>query len=521
MKKISQVQWKRYKDSAEGKEAISLFEKLGTPETSPEEMIKVAEKFDPAFFRNLSQKDINYLIECIVFYNNKIADLLESENVEVKTTQDCLQIYMWLLDVSINDNPDLSFEEIPQKNFKAVLGENIAMSLALYNIFGCFFIPNFFVMQFIFLQKLAKKYDLELPEAPKRTDYRERCLYYYDICAIFNHFLMENGFETIAELCAFVYDYEFPQIQEELENEDDDEMPEVPQQAWLLVGNYGEGEKDMSYGFWQANELTEKGDLMLFYEKSPVKAMNSMWIAQQYGVVDPFFHYYSNTYIGQKIEIPEKYALTFQDFKNSEYFQSKGSKGNFVSKNFQDCSGWAVSREDYAEILRMLKAKGLDTSILPRLYEPKKIGNVEIKLEKDVSEQLLIPLLERMGWANGVDFKGEVEFNAGRTKTNHSSDKRPDFLLHITETADDIEAKVAFEVKKFMKNGKEIEANFIQGRSYAKWGNVQVLVLCDESQIRVYPRNRHGRFEQDEFVKFSWNDMENGDKFIELKRLLS
>ena len=115
-----------------------------------------------------------------------------------------------------------------------------------------------------------------------------------------------------------------------------------------------------------------------------------------------------------------------------------------------------MKNEDYNEIKRILESKGFDTSVLPKLYEPTKIGDVTIELEKDVSEKLLIPLLEQMGWKKGIDFKGEVEFNAGRTKTNHSSDKRADFCLHIVEKNDDIEAKVAIEVKKHIKTQKEI-----------------------------------------------------------------
>ncbi|MDO4803101.1 MAG: type I restriction endonuclease subunit R, partial [Prevotellaceae bacterium] len=133
----------------------------------------------------------------------------------------------------------------------------------------------------------------------------------------------------------------------------------------------------------------------------------------------------------------------------------------------------------------------------------------------------LVPLLEQMGWQRGVDFKGEVEFNAGRTKTNHSSDKRPDFCLHITERKDDIEAKVVLEVKKLMKNRKEIHEAFKQGRSYAKWGAVEVLVLVDMRQILVYERDKDYRFNEDKPKKYSWADMENPDKYAELKRILS
>ena len=277
----------------------------------------------------------------------------------------------------------------------------------------------------------------------------------------------------------------------------------------------------MNYGFWQANQLTEKGDILLFYETSPVKALNAIWIAQENGVVDPFYHYYSNTYIGNKISIPSEQSITFEEFKNSDYFKARDKKWNYVNKNFQDVSGWMVTSEDYKEIKRMLESKGFDTSRLPRLFEPTKVGDYVIKKEKDVSEQLLIPRLEDMGWHLGKDFKDEVEFNAGRGKTGYSSDKRPDFCLHIKKTKDDIEAKVVIEVKKHMKNNKEIHANFVQGRSYAKWGAASVLVLCDMKQIRVYQRNKNNQFDENEFIKFSWFDLENTDKYSELKRLLS
>ena len=122
-----------------------------------------------------------------------------------------------------------------------------------------------------------------------------------------------------------------------------------------------------------------------------------------------------------------------------------------------------------------------------------------------------------MGWVKDKDFKGEVEFNAGRGKTGFASEKRPDFLLHIVETKDDIEAKVAIEVKRHMKNEKEIHENFKQGRSYAKWGAAEVLMICDMIRIRVYQRS----FEETDYTEFSWNDTENPDKFAELKKLLS
>lgn len=520
MKKISQINWKRYKESESGKEAIALFEKICGSECTMEEVYAIAKRFNPEFFKNTSKREEQKLVEAFGYYDDLLGNSLTEENLP-KTGDECVNFFMTLTHYLTTEDEHMSMEDIPQANFKAILSDNTFASMMLYSYMPAFFIPNLFVMQFIYLKKLAEKYDLELPEIPNRANYKDRWFYYLDMCIVLNNFAIDNEIESAAEFCAFLYDYELPMIKEDIDNESSSDMPEIPGQAWILVGNYGEGEKTMEYGFWQANELTEKGDILLFYEKSPVKALNSVWIAQQNGVVDPFFHYYSNTYIGNKITIPENQAVKFEDFKKSEYFANRDKKGNFVSKNFQDVSGWPVKNEDYNEIKRILESKGFDTSVLPKLYEPTKIGDVTIELEKDVSEKLLIPLLEQMGWKKGIDFKGEVEFNAGRTKTNHSSDKRPDFCLHIVEKNDDIEAKVAIEVKKHMKTQKEIHDNFVQGRSYAKWGAVEVLVLVDMRQILVYERDKDNKFNENKPKKYSWADMENPDKYAELKRLLS
>ena len=169
----------------------------------------------------------------------------------------------------------------------------------------------------------------------------------------------------------------------------------------------------------------------------------------------------------------------------------------------------------------MLEDKGFDTSILPSLYEPKKLAGVNIELEADVSNKLLVPLLEEMGWKRDVDFKAEVEFPAGRGTTGHQMEKRPDFCLHLTGKEKDLGAKVVIEVKLWMKNNEEIEANYYQGLSYAKWGNAQVLVLCDKNQIRVYERNKKGEFDENKWVRFLWEEMDNLEKRNELKRMLN
>lgn len=522
MKKISKTVWNRYKESAEGKEVIALFKNLCSDDCTTEDMLNVAKRFNLEYFKNSSEKDLKAIRECLDFYDGALSDIISNNDLKIEKGEDFVIFFYNFLHSLFPEGAGDDFDELPQSGFKALLAENMMMSIVLYAYLPSFFIPNFFVMQFACLKKFAEKYDVELPKIPNRSDYRERCLYYLDLCIAIVNFAVENGIDDSAEICAFIYGCELPIIKDELEAEYDKPMPKVPEQAWILVGNYGEGEKNMKRGFWQANQLTCKGDIMLFYEKSPVKKLNSVWIALEDGVIDPFFHYYSHTYIGQKIEIPADKAITFEDFKNSEYFkvENRGREGNFVSKNFQDVSGWEVTSDDYAEIKRMLEAKGFDTSILPSLYEPKKLTGVDISLEADVSEKLLVPLLEEMGKKRNEDFKAEVEFPAGHSTTGHRMEKRPDFCLHLSGSGSQLTAKVVIEVKYWMRDNIEVEQAFDQGVTYAKWGEAKVLVLCDKNQIRVYERNKKGKFDKDKRSFFRWEDMENLERFNELKRLL-
>ena len=519
MNKIIKLHWNNYLNSDSGREVVAAFDKLTDPNATMEELLQLAFRFDPEFFRNTSSNERNQELGFLDFFNNEIQNIrLEIDKLE----QEGSYIdYKTLSSIFFCENEEMEFEDIPQSTFKSELGFNLLWSIILSRYFPDYYIPNFFPMQFIYLKKIAEKYDIELPDMPNRSDYRGRWLYYDEMCKQLNEFAIENNIQSLSELCAFLYGYEMSVIKEEMEYEHRKPMPDIPEQAWILVGNYGEAEKTMKEGFWQSSPFTSKGDILVFYEKSPVKKLNSVWTALEDGFIDPFGHYYSFSYIGNKIEIPDDKAISYADFKNSDYFKARDKKGNFVSKNFQDVSGWQVTFDDYAEIKRLLLEKGFDIEKLPKLYEPVKVGNVKIEHEKDVSEQLLIPLLEQMGWLKDKDFKGEVEFNAGRGKTGFASEKRPDFLLHIVETKDDIEAKVAIEVKRHMKNEKEIHENFKQGRSYAKWGAAEVLMICDMIRIRVYQRNKKNRFEETDYTEFSWKDTENPDKFAELKKLLS
>lgn len=117
-----------------------------------------------------------------------------------------------------------------------------------------------------------------------------------------------------------------------------------------------------------------------------------------------------------------------------------------------------MSNRDYQEILRIVQKKGYDTSKLPVLYAPKIIRS-DIKLEKDVEEKLLIPLLHNIGI---TDYMRQIPLRAGRGERIF-----PDFALRCTKTENGYVAKVLIEAKLSMRNKKDIYEAFQQANSYA------------------------------------------------------
>lgn len=520
MKKFSQIIWNQYKNSEDGQKTISLFRDVYSSAFEAKKVYDIAREYDERLFMNASDDertyDIHYIGELYTYL--KDGDDEESIQAIASSKEQKRAFFSWLLQDDIQI--DGEFEDVPQRYFKGELSRSILDTWVLYAIMPQAFIPNLFALQFHYLARFAREYDIEQPKVPSRSAYKDRCMYYVELNQVLLDYAHHNGITIPEEVCAFWFGLVLPLMKEEIET-DRTSLPETPEQAWLLVGQYGDEERNMESGFWQANPMTKRGDIMVFYEKSPVKAVNAVWIALDDGVADPFFPFIGYSWIGHKIEIPADKALTYQDFKNNDYFKNREKKGNFVSKNFQDCSGWAVTYDDYAEIKRMLQEKGFDISVLPSLYEPEGVSAKEIHHENDVYKKLVTPMLEQMGWKEGEDFLREVEFAAGHSTTGHAMNKRPDYCLHLSYVGKKVYAKVIIEAKYSIRNVEELSATFDQCLSYASWGQAKVMVLCDKDSIYVYEQNKKGQFELEGHVaRYRWEQLSNPEIFKELKRKL-
>lgn len=488
--KFNQYTWSLYKQSSDGKSAINRFF------SHNDWMLEMFlfERYNPLTIKHEEQR----ILICDTLENLWAYKVSEYEELELHSLEEARSIYEELIVTGflVEDKTIIRIGD-----FNNMLECIPYLSMELNALFGEYFFPYLYIDRFYDLNKLADHFEIDLPIIPKKPDYKARCVYYWELCKVFYQFRIENEL-TPAELSAFMYDYA-PNLLRTNEKKD---MPR-PAQAWCIGGlirGYGEY---WTTGFWQSNQETKKGDILIHYETTPISAITCLWIAQVDGVIDPFAHYYSNTYISDKIDIPH---ITLKELQADKYF----AKHPLIRKKFQGVNGSTMSSEDYTELLRMIKAKGFDTDILPKLYAPTLSKNVSITIERDVETQLLEPLLNSMGWHENKDFIRQLPIHAGRGHRVF-----PDYALHYENKPDYEQAKVLLEAKFYMKNNQEIEEAFKQARSYANILESSVITLCDKQCLIVYEKKES--FDRDRYKKYYWGELENPDVFNELKNKLN
>lgn len=483
--KFNQYIWNLYKNSPEGRSAISAFS--DRKEWIEEE--RLFEKYNPKIKDSFNPEIICEILED--FWCYKVS---EYEGTEFDSLDDAGKLYEEIISSGLT----IESEEILKiGDFDRMLEYVPFLSMELNYLFSEYFFPYIYIDEFHQVTRLADHFEIELPPIPKKPDYKARCMYYWELCKVFYQFRTGNGLSP-EELSAFMYDY-VPNV---LGDDDRKEMPK-PSAAWFIGGPIKGYGTHWTTGFWQSNKDTKKGDILIHYETSPVSAITCLWRAQTDGIVDPFFHYYSNTYIGGRIEIPH---ITLKELKADEYF----SDHPLVRKNFQGVNGWPVTGKDYTELMRMIEAKGFDISVLPQIYAPSFPEGIVIKEEKDVEKKLLEPLLNEMGWYEHRDYVRQLPIHAGRGHRIF-----PDYALHYDNKPEEERAKVLIEAKCYMKNNQEVEAAFLQAFSYARLLLSSVIVLCDKECILVY-ENKDG-FSRSCYKKYYWEDMKDPDLYNELK----
>lgn len=473
--------WSYYKQSADGQKAINLF----NPE--PKDYYKAIEAI-ATFLKVLDcyiePQQLGYNV-FIYDINLTERSLLNKEDFNRKSFETFIKNYDLKEFELQGENLILSKDKyfIQSDKFRQKAATVDALSMYLY-YWDTYFKPILLPRRFDIIQKSCDALEIELPPIPHTKDYKEYLMYYYDICGVLNDFQKKNEL-TDAELCACIYDYGARVLVSE--NEKEIELPQ-PTNVWLTGGS---GKDDFNFldslgkspnsktSIWACNERTRKGDLVILYCTSPRSYLHSIWRADSAGIFNPFDYYHCRTTVRDGIRLPQ---ISFADLKEDSYF----SQLPIVRKNLQGINGIELSAKDYSELLRFAKEKGADVTDYPKLYIGESIDFGEIKLEKDVEENILIPMLKRIGYHES-NWTRQLQLKAGRKEK-----AIPDFVFFPQGATHFESAPLVIEAKLDMSSMIEEQKAFRQALSYAHLLRSKFMGICDKERFVIYTLDSSG-----------------------------
>lgn len=505
--------WNLYKNSERGKESIILF----TFDIDNDDLeIKAKNIFQKysEYLGGIEEEDY-FLDRCFYILYNIVADNnLYIEDKEVSNDYfERLIDNLELFEVEENLNGDLVRIEntspfIKQKDYKYFCSILSELSLILYFYGHSNFYPIFFRVQFDVLLKILDVLEIPVPKLPSKADKRGRLLLYNDLCNLISKFAEINDL-TPEETCACLYDFSLILMEE---NDKQIEMPE-PTNIWLTGGSkkdyktFLENFDKSSKSVWSCNENTRRGDIIIMYVLAPYSCIQSIWRADIDGVFTPFDYYNSRARIANGIMIQ---PIKLIELKSDKYF----SQLPITLKNFQGVNGVKFSARDYSELQRLLKDKGFDVSVLPQLYNPNLEYVKEVKVEKDVEEKLLIPLLEKLGYSD-ADWTRQLSQKAGRKEK-----AIPDFVFMPKGDVHFQNAPMIIEAKYDMSSNIERTKSYNQALSYARMMRSSVFGICDKDRFILY-KGKKGHFDRfNPVFEKHWQSINDVEVFSQLKTLI-
>lgn len=510
MLKINQFYWQLYKESPEGKKTIEEFEKASRADYSIEDALTMYKKYDPEWFMNMNEEETYSMF----VYASRLVTIWPS---------------------CTSSSPRKKAEELIEKgfngNYENAIGYVGPLSFFLYKTNPSYFIPYMFVMRYHHIWQILVEYEIDLVEVPGKSIFKNRCLYYYDICDALAKFKEQNGMDG-AELCAFLYD---------MEKKKDDaayvkKATPFPQ-VWLIGGGMSKDEAKRKTMCWQANADTKNGDILVMYETGETETGNrscltGIWRAMTDGITDPLFYRYGSVIIGDEIKVK---PIPFKELLNDD----KTNKLPRCGAHFCGVKGDYISYENYENLLRFIEGwdSTFDRARLPILHEPYSCSitldearkNEGLKPEQWVEKYFIVEMLKKMGWEEKRDYLRQVHLQMGRAKVEDEKrqDGRPDFSLFFFGHKDKC-ADVVIEAKgpREMDGDRELEAAFWQAESYASRQYAGLIILADNQRVVLFPRSKDGVFK---FIvdrdnnEYTWKVIfNNPDKRNELKkRILS
>ncbi|WP_020607278.1 type I restriction enzyme HsdR N-terminal domain-containing protein [Spirosoma spitsbergense] len=473
---LNKKYWNLWKQSEEGKAAIKLFEEAGDGKT----IVELFEEYPTAFD---AIEAAEYVYNLLDFTTKPILpEELPDDQAEDffgKIADEGITMTFEDREEEIRDTSDMLFE-IP------------VISTWLYLSYPDLYKPYFFQNQFYLLTRIAESFDIKLPSVPLKSKKIERLKYYADICKSFSDFQAKHGM-TAAEFCGFLYDFAPNDIKQN--NPVIQEVLPEPTQVWMIGANKAGGDFEFldnfsndDTHFWQGNEDTKKGDILVMYCLAPYSCIHSIWRATTDGITDPFFHWYGSVYIGEGQKIT---PITLNELKSDHYF----SQHALVRKNLQGVNGYPLTSEAYLQLQKMIVNNGGEVAHLPKLYGYQFDKNKSLNSEEEVNVYLVEPLFIKLGYTPN-DWKKESRVSMGR-----GEGKSADYAFPMKGDKNGENVSMLVESKKHINTKRDMDDAFRQVKSYGKRLLAKVLVIADKDFIWIYQRQKDYDFDSTQYVK--------------------
>jgi hypothetical protein len=491
--------WGLYKASPEGQDAIRVFEEGAIADKGNvcDDTLEILDRYldEPDNYKQYMSYDIFdlYNYACIP---SKL-DEKKAEKYFEGIVQKGIQIHC--IDKETKCDIDIEITK-PEDLLRRIA----PISVWLYFRCPLFFKPYLFQGGFWKLAKIADTFNIELPPVPLKRDKEGRLRYYWELNKSFLLFQKKYGLSD-AEFCAFLYDF----APKNIDTSSIKKLPK-PTAVWLCGGNKYDFEfldacKKGTPEFWQGNEDTELGDIIVMYCLSPRSYIHSIWRATSGGIADPFFHYYGEIFIDNGQLLP---PISLKQLKRDKHF----CKHPLVRKNLQGVNGYLLTSEDYERLLFLIEKKGGDITTLPKLHRIVFTSNKSLKNERDVEVSLIEPFLKRMGYTED-DWVKQLPVRMGRGKSVF-----PDYAF-LTNKQDREKAFMLIETKYHIRNNRDWEEAFLQVRSYGLRLSANVLLIADKDVIRIYEK-KGDSFDRTKYMQKYWGELTSSNELKQVKKII-
>lgn len=454
---FNQFLWNNYKESSSGKELYEFFKNYN-------EIIIDNKKYE--YYQNL-RGSIAYkgtleidFSDCVCGISNMYRAFTHNENnslieIKIENIDEAEIFYKKTLEIQFIDgngkllDNDFTSDDVP------------FLSEVLYAISPKYFFPYYFERLYQDVIEIFNTFGIFLPPVPRKTDKTGRYLHYFELCKSLYQFRNKNNLDEY-DLPTFLYGFAINIIKRYKVS---DELPK-PRKAYFVGGGKKDSTVDSSGDFayldnalpdsvsnWNGDPETQTGDIIVMYCLSPRSYIHSIWRAVTPGSVDPFFHYYKNINIGRPISVEH---IGIDEIKADSVLNELP----LVKANMQGINGRNIPKKYYDHLLEILKSKGQDISILPRL-EDNEIKTEVLNNEKDVEEKLLEPLLIKIGYKE-KDWMRQMKLRMGRGDRVY-----PDYVIFPHDERNNESCYWLWEAKYTIDSHKQLEEDFGQAKSYA------------------------------------------------------